>query len=370
MNNKKINVLHVVSNLNRGGLETMLVNYLLKINKSDFSFDFLVNSDVVGDYESLINSFNSKIFHIGKLNPFSKNYITKLDNFFKKNPNYDIIHSHIDCMSYIPLKIASKYKIKTLISHSHNSNQELNIKYPLKIIYKNLIPSVATNFFSCGIKAGNWMFNNKNFNVIENAIPINDFKFNNEFRETFRSKYNLIHFVVLGHVGRFNKQKNHKFMIHLLSKLNKIVPKYKLVFVGDGPLLESTQNYAKKLNVINDVIFLGKQSNIGEILSAFDLFLLPSLFEGVPLSLIEAQANGLTCLVSNKISHEISITDCCIFLELKKNKQNWIDRIINFNSLNLKREYYFNKVSDSNYNISTAVLKLESLYKKIVKDNE
>ena len=175
-----IRVLHIVTYMGRAGLETMLMNYYRNIDREKVQFDFLVHRDFEADYDAEILSLGGKIYRLPKLNPFSKSYRKALDSFFKEHTEYKIVHSHLDCMSSIPLKYAKKNNVPVRIAHSHNNNQDRDAKYLLKLFYRNKIKKYATDLFSCSIEAGKWMFKTDNFTVLNNAIDAAKYSYNKE----------------------------------------------------------------------------------------------------------------------------------------------------------------------------------------------
>lgn len=211
-----IRVLQVVTHMNRGGLETMLMNYYRNIDRSKIQFDFLTHrpENEKKDYDDEIRSLGGKIYHMPMLNPFSPSYMKSLDKFFKEHKEYQIVHSHLDCLSAYPLKAAKKNGVPVRIAHSHNTSQERNLKYLIKDYSKRQIPKYATHLFACGQEAGKWMFGKHKFQIMNNAIDAKKFIYNEEVRMEKRKELGLEGKFVIGHVGRFNLQKNHEFLIH------------------------------------------------------------------------------------------------------------------------------------------------------------
>ena len=164
-----IRVLHVVTYMGRGGLETMIMNYYRNIDRSKVQFDFLTHRDEIWDYDDDIERLGGKIYHLPRLNPFSPKYLNALDNFFEEHNEYKIVHCHQDCLSGIVLKHAKKNGVPFTIAHSHSSNQNKNLKYVIKLIAKKSIPKYADYLLACGKDAGEWMFNTSDFTILNNA---------------------------------------------------------------------------------------------------------------------------------------------------------------------------------------------------------
>lgn len=355
-----IRVLQIVTTMNRGGLETMLMNYYRNIDRSKIQFDFLEHRSEESDYDQEIMSLGGKIYRISTLNPFSFTYRKELKQFFKNHPEYKIVHCHLDCMSSIPLSYAKKAGIKVRIAHSHNSNQDKNLKYLLKLFYKRKINKVSTNLFACGDKAGKWMFGKSDFSVINNAINTKDFLFNQDVSNKVKKEFGLENKFVVGHVGRFNKQKNHEKVIDIFNEILKLNNNACLVLIGEGNLMETIKKKVKKLGISNHVLFLGLRNDVNEIIQAFDVFLFPSLYEGLGIVLIEAQAAGIPCLTSDKVvPYEAKVTDLLHYYPLENNANLWAKKILQI--LTQKYDTY-DEIKKAGYDIEQNTNWLEEFY--------
>ena len=232
-----IRILHVVTYMGRGGLETMIMNYYRKIDRTKVQFDFLVHRDFEADYDSEIKRLGGKIYSLPRLNPFSGLYLNALDKFFKEHKEYNIVHSHLDCMSCIPLKYARKNGVPVRIAHSHNSNQTKDKNYILKLFFKRKIKKYATDLFACSEAAGKWMFGTDNFKVLNNAIDSNKYVYSFETANKIRVDLGIDkNDFVVGHVGRFDPPKNHEFIIDVFNCLLSKKSDSKLLLVGEGDL--------------------------------------------------------------------------------------------------------------------------------------
>lgn len=324
-----IRVLHVVTHMNRGGLETMIMNYYRHIDRSKIQFDFLTHRDGKKDYDDEIQSLGGKIYHLPPLNPFDRNgYLKKLDEFFREHQEYKIVHSHLDCMSAYPLRAAKKYGVPVRIAHSHNTSQERNLKYLVKLYSRSLIPRYATDLFACGEMAGKWMFKNHSFVIMRNAIESDKFIYDPEMAKKKRTTLGIDSKFVLGHVGRFNIQKNHEFLIEIFREVYKQDKNSVLLLVGTGELESKIQEQVRSMGLSEKVIFLGVREDIPELMQVMDIFVFPSLFEGLPVTVVEAQAAGLPCVVSNKITKEIDITESVKFLGIDGKISEWAKEIL------------------------------------------
>ncbi len=365
----KIRVLHVVTTMNRGGLETMIMNYYRHIDRSKIQFDFLVHRDFEADYDREIKQLGGHIYHLPRLNPFSRNYKKELDQFLKEHP-YQIIHVHQDCLSSIALKVACQNDIPTRIAHAHSTSQDKNIKYLIKRFYMRSIPKYATHLFACGKEAGDWMFQGKSYEIMNNAIDSQNFKYD----ELLRNNVRKILFikddeVVIGHVGRFNYPKNHEFIIDIFHELNKKDKKFKLLLVGTGNLEDKIKEKVKELNLQDKVLFLGNRNDVNELMQSMDIFLFPSHYEGLPVTLVEAQASGLPIIKSNNVPDQCKITPNVWSLSLDDNVNKWVNKIVEVTK-SFERTDTSKYIKDAGYDINSNVKWLENFYLSEVKGHE
>lgn len=360
--NNPIRVLHVVTMMDRGGLETLLMNYYRSIDRSKIQFDFLTHRKHTQDYEHEIKQLGGKIYKINPLNPFSLKYRKELNAFFQNHPEYKIVHSHLDCMSSIPLKYARINDIPIRIAHSHNASQEKNIKYLLKLYYKHQISKNATHLFSCGVKAGQWMFGNRTFQVLNNTIDVDSFSYSTTIREKYRKDYKLTNNIVIGNVASFKDAKNHSFIIDVFYHIKNINPNYKLVLVGNGKLFSKIEFKIKKLNLEKDVLLLGVRDDVNNLLQMFDIFFLPSLYEGFPVSLVEAQCSGLQCVTSKNVSDECDLTDLVHHYSLEDDAEEWAKKIIELSENINFRHDNSNILTLKGFNTIDEVQKLSDFY--------
>lgn len=330
MTDKPIRILHVVTTMNRGGLETMLMNYYRHIDRSLVQFDFLEHRSSESDFDAEIAALGGTVYRLPRLNPLSFRYRKQLDRFFAAHPEYRIVHSHLDCMAGIPLAAAKNHGVPVRIAHAHNSNQDKNIKYPMKLFYRQEIPHVATELFACGQDAGKWMFGKHSFTVLNNAIDAEKFSFCAETREQVRAEFGIKDStLLLGHVGRFSPQKNHRFLLEVFHTLQQMRSDSKLLLVGGGELEATLREKCRDLGIQDQVLFTGIRSDVHRILQAMDVFLLPSLYEGLCVVAIEAQAAGLPCVISDSVSKECVRTNGLVsFFPLEKSTQQWAQEVL------------------------------------------
>ena len=365
-----IRVLHVVTHMNRGGLETMIMNYYRNIDRSKVQFDFLTHREYDGDYGEEIKQLGGIIYHLPLLNPFSITYRMELKKFFINHSEYKIIHVHQDCMSSIILKVAKECGVKVRIAHSHNISQDKNLKYPIKMFYRKLIPQYATHLMACGTEAGNWMFNGRKYKILNNAIDSRKYVYNLKVRESIRKEFRINRDeLVIGHVGRFSTQKNHMYLVEIFERLSKKIPA-KLILVGDGDLRKSIEDKVKALNLEDKVIFTGVRSDVENLLQAMDVFVFPSLYEGLPVTIVEAQAAGLPCVISANIPKECIITKGLVKrVKLSKSVEKWVMTILKMRKI--KRQDTSEQIKANNFDILESAKWLEQFYlRKLLKIKE
>ena len=356
-----IRVLHIVTHMGRGGLETMIMNYYRNIDRSKIQFDFLVHRDFESAYDKEILELGGQIFHVPMLNPFSPAYYKALDAFFSTH-KYDIVHSHLDCLSAYPLRSAKKHGVKVRIAHGHNKNQDRNFKYPIKAISRYFMPIYATHLFACSTDAGNWMFPRKQFTVMNNAIDASVFTYSEECTSKMHNLYGFDDKFVLGHVGRFNPQKNHSFLIDVFSAVHKKCPNSVLALVGSGDGMQEIKNKVFSLNLQDSVLFCGETPNVSSFLQAIDVFVFPSLYEGLGIAAVEAQAAGLPCILSDQVPLECKMTDDVEFISLSSPPETWAEHICSYR--NYQRKNTYNAICNAGFDIKQNVKWLENFYLK------
>ncbi|QWH29830.1 glycosyltransferase family 1 protein [Bacillus mycoides] len=325
-----LRVLHVVVNMNRGGAETLIMNLYRNIDRSKVQFDFLTCKEGVFDEE--IVKLGGEIHRIPYVTDVGhRGYIKALNTFFSSHPQYKIVHSHMDKMSGFVLRSAKKAGIPVRIAHSHSTSSEGGT---IAKVYKwyagAFIIPCATHFLACSIAAAQWLFPDRasTTEIFKNGIECAKFAFSSEIREQVRKELKLHEDAfVIGHVGRFAYPKNHTFLIDIFAQLIESRPKSILLLVGDGPLRVEMEKKAEKLNLTNRVKFLGIRSDINRLLQAFDIFVFPSIYEGLPVTLIEAQGAGLPCVISDNITQDVNLgldlVEQCSLLDVRE----WIGKL-------------------------------------------
>ncbi len=368
MNDNPIRVLQCVNKMDRAGLETMIMNYYRNINREKIQFDFLTHRADSGAYDEEIISLGGRVYHAPRLVPGNYiKYFKYMRSFFKNHPEYRIVHSHIDAMSFFPLLAAKKSNIPVRISHSHTTKLDFDYKLPIKYISKKMVPKVANQHFACGVEAAKFLYNDDDVKYIKNAIDLDMFRFDKNTRNNKRKELNISkEKIVIGHVGRLIYIKNQSFLIKLLAELLKKNENYMLVLVGTGSDKSKLLKLSNEMNVTDKVLFLEDRKDVHEIYNTFDIFIMPSLFEGLPLVGVEAQANGIKCIFSDKISKEILLTQNAKMLSLENGVELWKNTIL---KENLDRNVNaIEEVRKSGFDIKKESKKLEKKYISLYSD--
>lgn len=367
-------ILNVLGGLNRGGAETLVMNIYREIDKEKFRFDFVVHTTEVGEYEQEILETGGKIYRMPKytvVNHFK--YKQEWKRFFKEHTEYKIVHAHMRSTASIFLKIAKKFGIKT-ISHSHSTSSGNGIKAIIKNILQYNIRFVADFFMGCSKQANIWLFGKKIANsnkciVLGNSIDVDNYKFEVDTRDAVRNELKIPKkTVVMGHVGRFVEVKNHKFLIEIFEQFTKINSNSKLLLIGKGELQDEIKRLVIEKKIEDKVIFLGTRSDVNRILQGMDIFVMPSFYEGLPVTLIEAQATSLPCLVSDIITDEVDVTKLIYRMSLKSTANKWAERINEiYNKSNRAcSKEIMDKIKKSGYDISTTTNQLTQIYYKLL----
>lgn len=363
-----------------GGVEAILLNYYRHIDKNKIQFDFICDEDS-----------NTSIIPVKEIEdmggrvimcpPYQKvfKYQKFMINLFKKN-KYKIVHSNINTLSVFPLRAAKKAGVPVRIAHSHStSNPKEWKKNLIKNILRPFSKKYANVYFACSELAGRYLFGNKTFDegkvtIINNAIDVEKFVYNedirkkvrNELKEKCKSEINDDTLIV-GHIGRFVKQKNHEFLIYIFNEIYKRKENSVLVLVGQGPLQKEIEEKVNNLGLQNRVLFLGQRNDANELYHAMDVFVLPSLYEGLPVVGVEAQAAGLLCKLSNAMTKETKILDTTNFIDLNLPAEVWAEKIIEdyekFERKNVSKEF-----ENNGFNIKKEAKKLEDKYYELLND--
>lgn len=357
-------ILHVIHGLNLGGAENFIYNLLSAIDENEFRFDFAIQEPEIKHkkFKELIEATGGKIFVIPDFMHNPVGQVKALRHLLKNS--YDYVHIHMNAfINPLPAIVAGGANCRVII-HSHSTRNGRGGAMG-KLLHKlNKMCFLRDKFIrlACSSEAGRWMFGSHDFQMIPNAIDTAIYRFNEAYRHNIREKYGLTNEYVIGQVGRLISLKNQRFSIGLLAKIRKEHPELdaKLMLVGDGPQKEGLVSFARQLHVEEAVIFTGAVHNINEYYSAFDSFIMPSLFEGLALVAVEAQASGIHCVISDTVTREADITGSIKFLPLSL-EDTWLECLFNF-SIPYDRSIIADKVCGSEFDHSVMVKKMQRVY--------
>lgn len=366
-----IRVLQVLGCLDRGGAENMIMSVYRNIDREKIQFDFILHLNRKSDFDDEALSLGAKIFYAPQYN--GKNhfeYKKWWNEFFKSHPEYKLLHSHIRSTASIYTEIAHKYGVKTIV-HSHSTmTAGKGLSAAVKNLMQKNITKHADRCLACSRVAGDWLFKNHEYTIYPNSIDAKKFVYNEENRQKIREQYKLGDSFVIGHVGRYHKIKNQTFLMDIFAEVLKSKPDSYLIFVGEkigseGMEKSELVSYAESRGVKDRVIFAGNVPNVHEYMSAFDIFVFPSLYEGLPVTLIEAQAAGLHCFVSDTVSHESRISDNIEFVSLENSAAQWADKITSFDFSD--RRNCYDDIYNAGYDIEAGVDNLSEIYLSLLK---
>ena len=345
-----------------GGVGKVILNYFDQMPIEDYNVDIITQDFVSKQY---IEEYKDRNFKILKVPTKKESLFGNMKTLYKimKREKYDIVHSHMTLTNFFPLFIAKICGVKIRISHSHLAGKH-SIKSKILATLSNL---VATDYFACGKDAGKFLFGKRKFKVINNAIDLDRYRYSKKIRDEQRKKLKIAeNEILIGHVGRFTEQKNHEFILDVFKQVHSSNKNTKLLLMGDGKLKKNIIEKSRKMDIYDSVIYTGAINDVAEKLQAIDLFILPSLFEGLCIAAIEAQANGLPCLFSNNVSRETAINDNIRFCDLNNSLMKWNDEIEQLLEIGRVSN---DKLEQNGFDIRKEASSLDSFYKDKLKEN-
>lgn len=361
-----IRIAQIVGKWLGGGVEAVVMNYYRHLDHSKIQFDFICDDDSTNIPYDEIEKLGGKVILIP---PYQKvfKYQKELRRVLRDG-KYKIVHSHINTLSVFPLYAAKKVGVPVRIAHSHSTtNKKEWKKNLLKQVLRPFSKKYATNYMCCSELAGRWLFGDKAYDegkvyLLNNAIDLDKFKYDKKIRDKKRKELGIKEdTIVIGHIGRFVAQKNHTFLIDIFNQFHKKEKNSILLLAGQGPLQEEIKNKVRELGLDDSVGFLGQRNDANELYQAFDVFLLPSLYEGLPVVGVEAQASGLLCFFSDDMTKETKVLDSTVFMSLSNTSEEWTGEILT-NLKDYKRINTKNEVSDNGFDIEIEARKLEKYY--------
>ena len=363
---KPLRILQVVGILNCGGAESMIMNLYRSMDREEVQFDFIVHTNEEGMYDKEVNELGGKIYHCPKFS--GKNIISYRNwwkKFFKEHPEYKILHSHIRSCASIYFTIAARFGVKTII-HSHSTSNGEGFSSIVKKILQFPLRYHADYLMACSKKAGIWLYgeracNSEKYIFLPNAVDLEKYQIDEQLRKTYRTDLGLEGKIVYGHIGRFHESKNHPFLLETFAKIHNENENTILLLIGDGELRDMVEETIQKYNLENSVILLGLRRDVDKLLQAIDVLLFPSVWEGLPVTVIEAQAAGVPCIISDNITTDVDVTELVHRLPITDTTK-WKELALS----GLQRIDVSSKVKDSGFDVKESAKKLALFYKKIV----
>lgn len=364
--NEPIKIFQLIGSYKGGGVEAVVMNFYRNIDRNKIQFTFVCDEDSTDIPYEEIEKLGGKIIIVP---PYSEpfKYHSALKKALKED-DYKIIHSHISTMSVFSLFAAKCAGVPVRIAHSHSTtNKKEKKKNLMKQVLRPFSKVFATDYMCCSELAGRWLFGNKEYDkgnvyLLNNAIDLDKFKYNESLRKKKRKELGIKDdTLVIGHIGRFVAQKNHDFLIDIFNEIHKKNNNSILLLAGQGPLMEDIKNKVKDLNLEDSVKFLGQRNDANELYQAFDVFLLPSLYEGLPVVGVEAQAAGLLCYLSDDMTKETKVLDITKFMSLNNTPEEWANNILD-DVKKYKRIDTSKEMTAKNFNIKEEAKKLEEYY--------
>lgn len=327
-----IRILNLFTIMDRGGAESIVMNYYRHIDRSKVQFDFMVHREQRGAFDDEIEAMGGRIYRMCPIYPqnFGR-YKKMLRRFFSEHPEYRIIHSHMSELGYFAFKEAKRQGIPVRICHAHNTPDRFDLKMIMRTYFKTVMKPYITHRFICGTAAGCWLFGEKyqdQFIMMNNAIDTAQYAFSPEIRAEMRRELGLENRFVVGHVGRFAEQKNHLFLLEIFAALSQKRSDAVLLLVGGGEREAEVRKRVQSLGLQERVKFLGVRNDINRVMQAMDTFVFPSFFEGLGVAVIEAQTAGLPCFVSDKVPLAAKLTDHVYYLPLNESADYWANEIL------------------------------------------
>ena len=366
--NNPTRIAQVIGKWIGGGVEAVVMNYYKNIDRTKIQFDFICDEDSTNIPYEQIKSLGGKVIIIPPYQKIFK-YHKELKKVLKDG-HYKIVHSHINTLSVFSLWAAKSAEVPIRIAHSHSTtNKKEKKKNLLKQALRPFSKIFATDYMCCAELSGRWLFGDKEYDkgnvyLLNNAIDLKKFKYDEDIRIKKRKELKINDdILVIGHIGRFVEQKNHRFLIDIFNEIHKKNNNTLLLLAGQGPLMNEIKEKVKDLKLDKNVKFLGQRNDVNELYQVYDVFLLPSLYEGLPVVGIEAQATGNLCFLSDDMTKETKVLDSTIFMSLDNTAEEWANRILK-EAHNYKKHDTSDEVSKSGFNIKEEVSKLQNEYLK------
>lgn len=371
MRGAPVRILHVMYRMGRGGLESRTMDIYRQLNKSKYQFDFYMRSGLPGDFDEEIKDLGGKIFYSKSYKFLNIPDFNNFKKFLKSHPEYKIIFAYNHFSGWF-LRIAKKLGVPVRIASARGSLQAESLKNFLRNIVKLPVNFYATHKFAVSKLAGEWLFGKKavkngEVEIERNSINTKQFAFSPEVRDKIRAELKLKNDLAIIHVGNFVPVKNHLFLIKVFNEILKLNNNARLLLVGGGDN-EPVKALAEELGILDKINFLGVRNDVSRLLQAGDIFIFPSFHEGFPGAVLEAEASGLPCLVSNSVTDEVKLSDNVLMLPLSKGAEFWAQKALEMSSIKIKREDAWREIKNAGYDIHTLIKQKEEFFDKALEN--
>lgn len=364
-------VLHVIGAMDRGGAETMIMNLYRAMDKDQIQFDFLVHEQDACDYDEEIEDLGGRIYRLPRFTGLNIiEYRRLCRQFFSSNKDHPIVHGHIGSCAPQYLSVAKKAGRLT-IAHSHAQNFPLSIpqlgfrfvSFPTRF--------VAHRFLACSNEAGRDRFGSRvvesdKFSIVKNGIDLSLYNCNKETQLQLKREWGNEEAFLIGHVGRFASEKNHRFLLEVFSLVHDRMPQAKLMLIGRGPLEDELRNWIDAHGLHDAVEFLGIRGDVPEVLKTLDVFVFPSFSEGLAMACVEAQTAGTPCVISTGVPESAVIDDVTVRLPLSKGAAAWADAVANVSGQKVDHLSRVDEARTCGYDINETARWLEQYYRALV----
>lgn len=368
--NQPIRILHVLGTTNLGGAESRIMDLYRHIDREKIQFDFLIHTTKEGFFDREIKQLGGKIYYLPSFRVYNYfAYKKACREFFISHNEYRAVQGHMTSTASIYLPVAKKAGVPITIAHARSAGVDKGMKGWITKLFRKNLNRKCDYMFACSDLAAKAVFGDKYYKqgdvcFIPNAVDTKDFAPNETIRKEIRKQYGLEDSFVIGHVGRFHYAKNHEFLLGIFAEFYKQNKQAKLFLLGDGPLRNEMEAKAVELGIAGNVIFAGNKNPVAPYYQAFDCFLFPSRFEGMPGTVVEAQAAGLPCLIADTITSQVKVTELVNFLSLQKDVQIWsnqLEQIISEKKLDRFNELQIG-LANTNYDVNNQVKRYEQFY--------
>ena len=361
-----IRILQMIGSLNIGGAQSMIINLYKKIDRKKIQFDFVLDHPNELYYKETVEKLGANIYEMPAFHGLNAGEIKRAWNcFFKEHPEYKVLHSHVRSYASLFIPIAKKHGLKTII-HSHSTSNGKGISSIIKRVMQYPLRNQADFFMVCSKESGEWLFGKKIVNsdkyfMLQNAIDVDAYKYNIEIRAKYRIELGLKDELTFIHVGRFHPAKNHEFLLNLFSEIHKRNENTKLVLVGD--LRPQIERQIANLQLESAIILTGNRSDVPNLLQAADCFLFPSNWEGLPVTVVEAQASGMPCLISDRITKDVDVSPLVKYLSIDHGVENWVNSL---EEIDYSRQDVLELIKKAHFDISSTATWLQNFYKGLL----